>query len=290
MSGSEKANPDLQTIIRQWLKTGSPSGAETEPGSGERSSEQGQKAQAERLSKDAYFSMMRTFQAVSSAMSEPPVLDALFRSANILPDIVSTFVITGLKGYFALHQQVIEDDPSALIDPRPATTRLGCADDQPLEADVAQAAQHRGVRFLRARDADQHGCPSRLGAEGDVAHARHRLPRGVRTGGACAGRRRLGAFGYRGAFPQLAGQLRHDRYADDAVRLRHAEQAGRNPPEGPVDPGRERLCRHRAELFDAEPIGRPTTCCSRPSGAARIPACALMGSIQGCWMRAVRRF
>ena len=108
MSGSEKANPDLQTIIRQWLKTGSPSGAETEPGSGERSSEQGQKAQAERLSKDAYFSMMRTFQAVSSAMSEPPVLDALFRSANILPDIVSTFVITGLKGYFALQQQIID--------------------------------------------------------------------------------------------------------------------------------------------------------------------------------------
>jgi len=108
MSGSEKANPDLQTIIRQWLKTGNPSGAETEPGRSEHSSEQGQKAQAERLSKDAYFSMMRTFQAVSSAMSEPPVLDALFRSANILPDIVSTFVITGLKGYFALHQQVID--------------------------------------------------------------------------------------------------------------------------------------------------------------------------------------
>ena len=52
--------------------------------------------------------MMKTYHALSSAMSEPSAMDSILRTARILPDITTTLLITGMKGYFALQQQIID--------------------------------------------------------------------------------------------------------------------------------------------------------------------------------------
>jgi hypothetical protein len=108
MNQSEQARPDLQAMIMGWLKTANHFWTGPSPGSGESSPENGPAGQAERFSKDSYLSLMKTFHAMSAAMSEPPALDALFRGTTILPDIVSTFLLTGVKGYFTLQQQIID--------------------------------------------------------------------------------------------------------------------------------------------------------------------------------------
>ncbi len=108
MNENEHTMPDLQTMVMEWLKAagrfwGETGREEAGPADGD-----GRPRQAESFSTEAYAAMMKTYHAVSSAMSEPSAMDSLFRTTTILPDITTTLLVTGMRGYFALQQQIVD--------------------------------------------------------------------------------------------------------------------------------------------------------------------------------------
>lgn len=108
MSENEHTGPDLQTMVTEWLKAAGRFWGETGREDGGPADDDRRSKQTERISVEAYAAMMKTYHALSSAMSEPSAMDSILRTARILPDITTTLLITGMKGYFALQQQIID--------------------------------------------------------------------------------------------------------------------------------------------------------------------------------------
>lgn len=108
MSENEHTGPDLQIMVMEWIKAAGRFWGETGREDGSPADEDGRSRQAERFSIEAYAAMMKTCHAVSSAMSEPLAMDSLLRTTTILPDITTTLLVTGMKGYFSLQQQLID--------------------------------------------------------------------------------------------------------------------------------------------------------------------------------------
>lgn len=108
MSEKEHAMPDLQTMVMEWLRAAGRFWGEPGREDGGPADEEGRSRQAERFSIEAYAAMMKTYHAVSTAMSEPSAMDSLLRTTTILPDITTTLLATGMKGYFALQQQIVD--------------------------------------------------------------------------------------------------------------------------------------------------------------------------------------
>ncbi len=108
MSENEHTMPDLQTMVMEWLRAAGRFWGEPGREDGGPADEEGGSRQAERFSIEAYAAMMKTYQAVSTAMSEPSAMDSLLRTTTILPDITTTLLATGMKGYFALQQQIVD--------------------------------------------------------------------------------------------------------------------------------------------------------------------------------------
>ena len=108
MNESEQSRPELQALILEWLKAANQFWTGTMQDKGQAASEDEREVHAKGLPNTAYVSMMKTFRAVSTALSEPPALDALFRGTTILPDVITTFLLTGMKGYFTFQQQILD--------------------------------------------------------------------------------------------------------------------------------------------------------------------------------------
>jgi class III poly(R)-hydroxyalkanoic acid synthase PhaE subunit len=104
MSENKHTGPDLQVMVMEWLNA---AGRFWGQAGREDSGSASESGQAERFSRDTYAAMMGTFHAVSSALSEPLAMDSLLRTTTVLPDITTTLLVTGMKGYFALQQQII---------------------------------------------------------------------------------------------------------------------------------------------------------------------------------------
>jgi hypothetical protein len=130
MSENEHAGPDLQTMVMEWFKTVGRFWGETGQEDGSPTDEDGQPKEAERLSIEAYAALMKTYHAFSSAMSEPSAMDSLLRTTTILPGITTTLLATGMKGYFALQQQII--DKIGKIGTRTDSYRFDAIDEETL--------------------------------------------------------------------------------------------------------------------------------------------------------------
>jgi class III poly(R)-hydroxyalkanoic acid synthase PhaE subunit len=109
MNSTQKPQVDPQVFLLDWLKAANQfwTGPDKTEGSSPHLSDSEQKMN-ERVSTEALYSIMKTWGTISTAMSEPSALDAMYRGMAILPDIVSNVIQSGLKGYLKVQTQFME--------------------------------------------------------------------------------------------------------------------------------------------------------------------------------------
>lgn len=106
MDNQERTVPDPQALLSEWLKTADLFWAKF--GSGKES--QHPKAHSpsnenSRVLHDAFLSIVKSFKTLSTAMSEPSAIDAVYRGIAILPDITTNFIQSGLRSFLTLQEQ-----------------------------------------------------------------------------------------------------------------------------------------------------------------------------------------
>ncbi len=109
MDDTESTNADPQATLLEWLRTANLFWAGSSRSAGG-SSSSGPAAQmgSERVSPEVLSSIMRTWGTISSAMSEPSALDALYRGLAIVPDMISNVLLSGVQGFLSIQGQLME--------------------------------------------------------------------------------------------------------------------------------------------------------------------------------------
>ena len=109
MGETQGAAADPQALLMEWLKTATslfPVPANKTAASS--TAETAGKQENERVTTEAISSIIKTWGVISSAMSEPSAMNALYRSMSILPDAVSHVIQSGLRGYLRIQNQFME--------------------------------------------------------------------------------------------------------------------------------------------------------------------------------------
>ncbi len=98
-----------QAFLMEWLKTSNRffSGTAKKSAGSSPLNNAGQKGN-ERVTAEALTSIIKTWGTISSAMSEPSAMEALYRSTAIFPDAVSHVIQSGLRGYLQIQSQFME--------------------------------------------------------------------------------------------------------------------------------------------------------------------------------------
>lgn len=109
MDNAQKTAADPQALLQEWLKNANQFWAGvTKAAEGFTQSQDSEQSSSERSQHDALYSIMKTWGTMSTAMSEPSAMDALYRGAAILPDIVSNIIQSGMQGYLKIHGRFME--------------------------------------------------------------------------------------------------------------------------------------------------------------------------------------
>ncbi len=109
MGETQGTAADPQALLMEWLKTATslfPGPANKTAASS--TAQTAGKQENERVTTEAISSIIKTWGVISSAMSEPSAMNALYRSMSILPDAVSHVIQSGLKGYLRIQNQFME--------------------------------------------------------------------------------------------------------------------------------------------------------------------------------------
>ncbi len=110
MDNQERPIPDQQTLISEWMKMANQLWAKSGSGPAGPSSEEDAPPKKEnaRVLQDAFLSTIKSFTAISTALSEPSAVDAVFRGTATLPDITSNFLQSGMQAFLTLQHQAFE--------------------------------------------------------------------------------------------------------------------------------------------------------------------------------------
>jgi polyhydroxyalkanoate synthase subunit PhaE len=114
MDSKEQSNDDPQTLLTDWLKTASKFWAKPEPEhvqeheQEQREEPAARKKEPPRSVHESLLSVMKTLGVLSSAMGDPLVMNAAFKGASILPDIVSSLMKSGMQAFSTFQRQLQE--------------------------------------------------------------------------------------------------------------------------------------------------------------------------------------
>lgn len=109
MNSTEHAKPEPQAMLLEWLKSANQFWAQYNPK--EMSlphSGKTREKESRRMIQETLLSITKGLNVITSLMGDPSALEAMYRGLAVLPDITSSFLQTGIKGYSSLQKQLIE--------------------------------------------------------------------------------------------------------------------------------------------------------------------------------------
>jgi polyhydroxyalkanoate synthase subunit PhaE len=109
MNSTEHAKPEPQAMLLEWLKSANQFWAQYTPN--QKSAPypgEAQEKESRKIIQEALLSISKGVSAITSMMSDPSAMEAVYRGFAVLPDITSTFLQTGIKGYSSLQKQFAE--------------------------------------------------------------------------------------------------------------------------------------------------------------------------------------
>lgn len=109
MNSTEHPKPEPQTTLLEWLKSANQFWAQYNPNhTSAPYPGEAQEKESRKTIQEALLSITKGLSVITSVMSDPSALEAMYRGLAVLPDITSTFLQTGIKGYSSLQKQFLE--------------------------------------------------------------------------------------------------------------------------------------------------------------------------------------
>jgi hypothetical protein len=108
-SAAEHTKPEPQAMLLEWLKSANQFWAQYSPNQKSASHpEEAQEKESRKMLQEALISISKGLSVITSVMRDLLALEAMCRGMAVLPDITSTFLQTGIKGYSSFQKQLIE--------------------------------------------------------------------------------------------------------------------------------------------------------------------------------------
>jgi len=109
MVNNEALTGEVTTVLQSWLNATQQFWQTVDKdGSLESQPEDRQKNTSKNPPRQTLLSIMKTWGAISNAMSEPSSLNAMVRGIALIPDMTTRITNTGINGYFKLQEQIID--------------------------------------------------------------------------------------------------------------------------------------------------------------------------------------